>query len=371
MRLPAQPPSDDPMPRLPALRPVGSPGQSVSPVGSLFRPGPAECQGRAGVDQRERSKRGAGAVTGILMIRMVGALGNAISGAAAAEGLPAVHPGVAVARGRLMPSVHPGGDVASVGRRAGASRVRGLRIIQAMKTLGSLFLVLVTALAGAAADSVTLKDIAGDYFFGDGLGANCRLKVTARGRFTFQWDGCLGTYDKNKGTARVETGILHLAPKGPNDPDLIPGTPTEFYPVRWGGRLYLIPTNAIVEFCSAVNRGEEPRRGDFGEYYLRRKDVAKPAPGRPAVPEQWTRYLLEKPVHAKITELVGERQAWIDKGSGDGLLTGMILEAQEHDGHMLARVEVEAVERDRCRVMCRWDHSVLVVGQTVSSRLEE
>ena len=46
-----------------------------------------------------------------------------------------------------------------------------------MKILAS-FLFIVTIVCGCftyAADSITLKDIAGDYYFGDGLGVNCSL----------------------------------------------------------------------------------------------------------------------------------------------------------------------------------------------------
>ena len=77
-----------------------------------------------------------------------------------------------------------------------------------MKTLASSLLLLTIASFATAADSVALKDIAGDYYFGDGLGVNCSLTVTAKGKFTFQWNGCLGTYDKNEGTASIKEGVL-------------------------------------------------------------------------------------------------------------------------------------------------------------------
>ena len=77
-----------------------------------------------------------------------------------------------------------------------------------MKTLASSLLLLTIASFATAADSVALKDIAGDYYFGDGLGVNCSLTVTAKGKFTFQWNGCLGTYDKNEGSASIQDGML-------------------------------------------------------------------------------------------------------------------------------------------------------------------
>lgn len=241
-----------------------------------------------------------------------------------------------------------------------------------MKTLvSSLLLLTVTCGNSLAADPVSLKDIAGDYYFGDGFGLNCSLSVTAKGRFTFQWDGCLGTYDKNEGTADVKDGVLQITPQKPNLRDGFRGTATEFHPVRWGARMYLIPTNDMVEFCSDFNQGREPRRRAHGNYYLRRGDADKPVSGKPAIPKQWTRFFLDKPVRGKITELVGKQEAWLDKGSADGLLVGMILTAQQHDNLMFSQVQVEAVEKDRSRIKCRWQDSELAVGQKVSSRFHE
>ena len=242
-----------------------------------------------------------------------------------------------------------------------------------MKTLISVLYTLAVANGGFAADtnSVELKEIAGDYYFGDGLGVNCSFTLSARGKFTFQWQGCLGTYDKNKGSASLKDGILHIRPQKPNMREGFRGTATEFYPVRWGPRMYLIPTNEIVEFCSDVNQGSEPRQDNHGQYYIRRSDADKPVAGRPAVPEQWNKFILNKPVHGRITELIGTQEAWLNKGDADGLLEGMILTAQQHGKLMFAQVRVEAVEKGRCRIKCQWEDSQLAVGQTVSSRSHE
>jgi len=221
------------------------------------------------------------------------------------------------------------------------------------------------------ASSLSLQGIAGEYYFGDGLGVNCSLRLSVQGNFTFLWSGCLGTYDKNEGSASVSNGILHISPQKPNVREGLRGTPTEFYPVRWSRRMYLIPTNEIVEFCSDVNQGIEPRRGSHGEYYLRGKDAEKPVSGKPGVPEQWKKFFLSQPVRGRITELIGKQEAWLDKGAGDGLLAGMILTAQQHGKIMFSQVRVEAVEKGRCRVQCRWKDSELAVGQTVSSRFFE
>ncbi len=54
--------------------------------------------------------------------------------------------------------------------------------------------------------SLSLKDMAGDYYFGDGTGVNCSLTLSRGGNFTFQWQGCFGTYEKNNGSANIKDG---------------------------------------------------------------------------------------------------------------------------------------------------------------------
>lgn len=240
-----------------------------------------------------------------------------------------------------------------------------------MKTLIPVLYILAVASGCLAADSVALKDVAGDYYFGDGTGVNCTLKLSTRGKFSFESRGCLGTYEKNEGNFTINKGVLNIAPKKPNIREGFRGTPTEFFPVTWGSRMYLVPTNDIVEFYSAVNQGSEPRRGNWGQYYLRRNDWDKPVTGRPAVPAQWAKFFLSKPLRGKITELIGKQEAWLDVGAEDGILQGMILTARNHGELMFSQVRVEAAEKGRCRIKCQWRDSQLAVGQTVSSRFNE
>jgi hypothetical protein len=129
-----------------------------------------------------------------------------------------------------------------------------------MKRLIVAFAATVSLLAWAGEPHpVSLKEVAGEYYFGDGIGVNCKLTLTKRGAFAFTLRGCLGTYDENNGEASLKRGVLHIAPKKPNGREGFQGTPTDFFPVRWGARTYLIPTNDIVNFCSEVNQGSEPR----------------------------------------------------------------------------------------------------------------
>jgi len=217
----------------------------------------------------------------------------------------------------------------------------------------------------------SLKDVAGDYFYGDGMGVNCSLTLKSQGTFTFEWHGCLGTYDKNDGKVVIENGLIHLVPRNPNVREGFRGTATEFFPVRWGARIYLIPTNEIVEFCSDVNQGTEPRRAIHGEYYIRRNDEKKRASGRPDVPEPWKKYFLAKPVRGRITDVISKHEAWLNKGTADGLLPGMVLTAREHRKAMFSQVRIEAVEKIRCRIKCDWTDCELAVGQIVSSRFHD
>jgi len=228
-----------------------------------------------------------------------------------------------------------------------------------------------TGLVAAELELIPFNDVVGDYYFGDGTGVNCNLTLGGRGEFTFAWHGCLGTYDTNNGSAGIRNGVLHLTPKKPNRRDGFRGTPTDFFPVRWGDRMYLVPTNEMVAFCSEVNQGGEPRSGNWGGYYLRQKDWDLAVTGRPAVAEPWTKFFLSQPVKGEIAQLINEQEAWLNRGMNDGLLEGMILTARAHGEVTFSQVRVEAVEKERCRIKCEWKDSRLAAGQTVSSRFSE
>jgi hypothetical protein len=194
----------------------------------------------------------------------------------------------------------------------------------------ALFLLLWTSVSAISAEVglISLNDLAGNYYFGDGLGVNCSLTLTSQGNFTFDWTGCLGSYDKNEGSLSLKDGMVHLEPQKPNLRGGFRGTPTEFFPVRWDARVYLIPTNEIIDFCSAVNQAREARRNCHGMYYLRQNDWDKPVTGRPSVPAVWAKYFLSQPVSGKITGLIGKQEAWLNLGSDAGILDGMTLTAQ-------------------------------------------
>jgi hypothetical protein len=144
-------------------------------------------------------------------------------------------------------------------------------------------------------EKVTLGAVVGSYYYGDGLGINCSLVVEQEGRFSFIWRGCLGVYGKNEGGAKLVNNHLILTPEQPNDSAGF-GTPTDFIPVRWDDRLYLVPAKSGKSFCDGVNQGWEPRDDIHGMFYLRGADWEKKVTGLPVVPKEWDSWLLKKPL---------------------------------------------------------------------------
>jgi hypothetical protein len=218
---------------------------------------------------------------------------------------------------------------------------------------------------------VTIAAVAGDYYLGDGLGVNCSLKLGPDDRFSFGWRGCLGVYDQNAGVARVEAGHLILKTERPNAREGFRGTPTDFIPVRWGARLYLIPEGDGREFCNAVNQGTEPRAGIHGRFYLRRGDWEKKAEGRPDVPEAWKPLLLTGPLRGRVFEVLGGDRARVDLGSDVGVWRGMEMWSDAEGFGLVEIVEVGAKSSVAVTKYPGVDRIRFKVGQGVRSRLSD
>jgi hypothetical protein len=211
--------------------------------------------------------------------------------------------------------------------------------------------------------------VAGDYYFGDGLGVNCSLTVKREGRFSFVWRGCLGIYDQNMGEAKVEAGHLILKPEKPNVREGFHGMATDYIPVRWGERLYLIPETERREFCNHVNWGGEPRDGPHGHFYLRQGDWDKKATGLPGVPKDWDSLLLKKPLQGRVIEVLGGGQARVDLGADSGVWKGMDLWA---DTKGFGLVQVDEVGAKSSVISARYPDVTPIrfqKGQGVRSKL--
>jgi len=225
-------------------------------------------------------------------------------------------------------------------------------------------------IAVSATDSISLDHCAGDYFLGNGLGFNCHLIINPKGTFDFQLSGCTGVSRHDLGRAWIENGVLKIFTTKWIEPDeqRSEGGPTDFFPVRWGSRFYLVAANAITDFCSEVNEASEPRITPIGGYYLRGQDWRKNVEGSPEVPASWRKYLLTNRVDGKITQLLASEEAWIDVGGESGLLPSMTLTANWQRPGLWVRVRVHEVERTRSRIKCEWPGRNLELGWRVSSR---
>jgi hypothetical protein len=184
---------------------------------------------------------------------------------------------------------------------------------------------------------------AGAYYMGDGLGVNVSLNLAPESGFTFVWTGCLGIYDYNYGPIEErEDGLLVLRPQLENDRRGFQGTATEFYPVRWGARRYLLPKDELIEFANAVNSGEAASPSYHGRFLVGVTRDTNPDGGLPPVmgiptgPKGLRDKVFEEPLVARITP-TGERKIGpalvygaktpvrIEAGAKSGIFVGMEL----------------------------------------------
>ena len=172
---------------------------------------------------------------------------------------------------------------------------------------------------------VGLATVAGEYYQGDGLGANLTLVVKPAGSFSFQAAGCLRTYADVTAKALLRNGMLVLASDRAS-------AESRFLPVRWGDRLYLIEPERIVGFANAVNAGHEPRAKAQGAFFLRQGDWNKPVTGAPRLPTMVRAYLLDRPIEARVLRVLDEEENLeLNAGRRQGLLPGMKLRSRGVD----------------------------------------
>jgi hypothetical protein len=179
---------------------------------------------------------------------------------------------------------------------------------------------------------------AGDYYSGDGLGANISLSLAPRAGVAATWQGCLGTYASNKGAVTPQAdGSLLLRYEEPNDPKSI-GFADHVVPVPWGERMYLIPENELAAFASEVNLGMEPRKDAHGIFLMREGDESRKVYGMPLLPTAQRSLIHDIPVQVgvlSVKQLQDDRgdhlgcryRLELDHGANDGLAAGMKLDA--------------------------------------------
>lgn len=180
---------------------------------------------------------------------------------------------------------------------------------------------------------------AGEYYEGDGLGANIALSLAPHAGMAATWNGCMGLYGANRGRVEARDGTLRFVYDTPNAPGF-GGFPDTVHSVRWGARRYLIPDAKLIAFVNAVHRGFEPRRDRHGMFLLADGDEKKPASGLPTLPPRFLALLRRQPLEAQVRSVdhveskrdsmpsLGCNHVYrltLDRGANDRLAPGMEL----------------------------------------------
>ncbi|MEO7717107.1 MAG: hypothetical protein ABIY70_12960 [Capsulimonas sp.] len=175
----------------------------------------------------------------------------------------------------------------------------------------------------------------------------------------------------NNGTYRINRGVLRLFPNhstinnGHHETEM----ETEYYPVHWGKRHYLINSDDMVQFCNSVNDAtqynQDLSRSDFirsGEEELPHESLM------PDVPAEWRPYLLPSVVRGQVTRIIDDKTGAIDIGSTSGLQPGMKL--REENTHSDVEVVTCSPKSAVVRLLEPNEHSKtwFTVGTQVVSR---
>lgn len=206
---------------------------------------------------------------------------------------------------------------------------RKLRIL--LLTAGALLILLCTGQQLDFLGSVTTPEqltayagVSGEYYSGDGRGFNCYLTLQPWGRFQIEMKGCLGTYHTESGSYSFNGTTITLRKWLGTFSRYGASAKGCLLPLRWGGRLYLVPESGMIDFCNRVNRGWEPRHMPYGREYIRKNDWDRPVLGPPTIPDAWRPYLLRTPLRVTVKRLLDKREAVIDRGSAAGILPDLV-----------------------------------------------
>ena len=182
---------------------------------------------------------------------------------------------------------------------------------------------------------------AGEYYHGDGLGANITHSMSPGAGVSVQWRGCLGIYGANEGLVATQPdGSLAMHFNHANG-DGFGSFDEHLVPVRWGERHYLIPQARMIDFVNAIHFGREPRSGGHGSFPLMRGDEGLEVEGLPDLPSPYREMIRSVAIEARVLSVerlpdeggadycMTNFRVTIDRGAGDGLLPGVALQPLE------------------------------------------
>lgn len=185
----------------------------------------------------------------------------------------------------------------------------------------------------------------------DSIGEIWRLAPRA-GYVVDQWT-CAGNLPGHHGSIeQLGPRALRLAGKG------------DVHVVPWGAQTWLVPDGRLVDFCNDVNSGFDAW---LSAYPSRRSDEQR-SRGMPDVPPDFRVFLLERPVTAKVVDVLAtgaqDVRFTLDAGADSGLHIGMALAPPGS----FERAIVERVDADRCELRCATATSTPRTGQIWTTR---
>jgi hypothetical protein len=152
------------------------------------------------------------------------------------------------------------------------------------------------------------RDWAGEYYQGDGLGANILFRLAPESGFSYTWHGCMGLYDGNHGDiAEVFPDGLRLKLAIPADLSTFETVSDRLYFVPWGEERFLVPECLLMKFVNNYNEGGFAR----AEMYhiprlIRDKNYhgfRSAPPGLPKLPDKYAKLLRTKPITLTVAKV--------------------------------------------------------------------
>ena len=176
------------------------------------------------------------------------------------------------------------------------------------------------------AASLSANEWTGTYVAEDSPTSGTQLDWAPANGFVAWWNNCShGWRDRvNFGRVDFRGGVLRVTPELGSEGAKVFALHSELIPVKWGEQHYLVPLDRLIAFCYAARNAG--RSLEIKEFLLKQSDREKRRFGLPAVPSQYTKYLVGPSIQATIVELKAEpgRKVFsLNAGRAMGVVAGM------------------------------------------------